>query len=112
MKRSISLAIALACFSTAVHSECVPGYCRGVGTQVVQTATVDETGVFFMVPAGANLGCTLIEGVYAKLEGTHPRFKEIYSTYLTAIATNAYFQLAVGSSSTCTVSYIRLWNGT
>lgn len=100
----------LSCLSVGAVADCVPGYCRGVGTQVVQTATVDETGAYFMMPTGANLGCNLIEGVYAKLDGSHPKFKEIYATYLNAVATNAYFQLGMGSSSTCTVSYIRVWN--
>jgi hypothetical protein len=77
---------------------------------VVQTVTVDSTGFYFMMPSQANLGCTLIEGVYAKLERTNPAFREIYATYLTAVAQKQYFQIGVDGSAICTVAYVRTWN--
>jgi hypothetical protein len=91
-------------------AECSTGYCRGVGTEVVQTATVDSTGVYFMVPTGANIGCTLIEGIYMKLDRSNVAFRDIYATYLSAIAQGKYFQIGVDGSTSCTVAYIRLWS--
>lgn len=109
--RSLVLtAVALIALPLSAVAECVPGYCRGVGTEVVRTATVDSTGVYFMVPTGANLGCTLIEGVYMKLDRANPAFRDIYATYMTAIAQGQYFQIGVDGSVTCTVAYIRTWN--
>jgi hypothetical protein len=97
--------------SASAHAECAIGYCRGIGTQVVQSATVDSTGVYFMMPTGANMGCMLIEGVFAKLDRVaNPAFKEIYATYLSAVAQGQYFQIAVDNSATCAVAYIRVWN--
>jgi len=111
MLRSLVLAGAvLVTFSLNASAECVPGYCRGVGTEVVRTATTESAGVYFMVPTGANLGCSLIEGVYMKLERANPAFRDIYATYLTAIAQGQYFQIGVDGSASCTVAYIRVWN--
>lgn len=111
MRIRTTLTAALAFWSVAAQSDCVPGYCIGRGTEVVQSATVTETGVFFVMPQGASLGCNLIEGVYAKLEISHPLFAALYATYLNAIATNGYFQVGMTSAATCTVSYVRMWNG-
>lgn len=111
MRVRTMLTVALTFWSVAAQSDCVPGYCIGRGTEVVHTATITETGVLFMMPQGANLGCNLIEGVYARLETSHPLFAAFYATYLNAIATNAYFQIGMTSAATCTVSYLRMWNG-
>lgn len=110
MRAKILLAFTLMSFCTAVYSECGPGYCRGTGAQAIQTATVTQNGALFMVPTGASIGCALVEGVYMQLNDTHPHFKEIYATYLAAVATDSYFQIGVDGSATCTVSYIRTWN--
>ena len=102
--------ITLVALPLSASAECGAGYCRGVGAEVVQTATVDSAAVYFMVPIGANLGCTLIEGVYMKLERANPAFRDIYATYLTAVAQGQYFQIGVDGSSSCTVANIRVWN--
>lgn len=112
MRMKILMTTILMSLCTSAYSDCYPGYCAGIGAQVVVTASVTTTGVLFQVPAAtaASLGCTLISGGFIQLLNTHPQFKEIYATYLTAIATNSYFSIAVDGSATCTVAYIRTWN--
>jgi hypothetical protein len=107
---SMTLAAALLTMTATAHAECGIGYCRGVGTQVAQTVTATSAGVYFMAPSGASLGCTLVDGIHMFLDRNNPAFKDIYATYLSAIAQGQYFQLSVDSSVACTIAYIRVWN--
>lgn len=111
MKRKVFCLLVLMLIGVVANAECGTGYCRGVGAQVVQTATVTSTGVYFWLPSTATsavLGCTLDQGYYVVLSNSNPSYKDIYATYLTAIATNQYFLLSLDSS--CHVASIRTWN--
>lgn len=113
MKTRIIFTAAMAlAFSTAAYAACTSdGYCAGVGKDVVQSAIVNSNGVLFMPPTGSNPGCTLVSGYYIQLLDTNPHFKEMYATYLYAMANNIQFQLRLDpSQSTCTVAYVRTWN--
>lgn len=108
----IAAAITLLASGATAYASCTSdGYCTGVGKDVVQSAIVNSNGVLFMPPTGSNPGCTLVSGYYIQLLDTNPHFKEMYATYLYAMANNIQFQLRLDpSQSTCTVAYVRTWN--
>jgi hypothetical protein len=111
MHSRVLMMVAAFLFCSVANSECGIGYCRGIGAQVVQTATVTSTGVYFYLPSTATnavLGCPLDQGYYVVLSNTNPSYKDIYATYLTAIATNQYFLISLDAS--CHVASIRTWN--
>jgi len=111
MLKKMYSSLVLMLLSVAAYAECGVGYCRGVGAQVVQTATVTSTGVYFWLPTAATsavLGCSLDQGYYVVLSNSNPSYKDIYATYLTAIATNQYFLISLDAS--CHVASIRTWN--
>ena len=60
--------------------------------------------------AKQNLDCSLAEGAYMSVLATHPLFKEIYSSLLSASALNRKIYVRIINRSVgCEVAYIRFY---
>ena len=101
---------------SSIHSfaNCTKNACSGVGKEVL--LSIYPTGwsdgrVYIQGPSDrSNLDCTLEEGNYMTLMSTHPLFKEIYSTVLTAISTQKPLTIRIkNGSANCEVSYVRMF---
>lgn len=113
MKARILIALLAALPSMQSFSACSSGSCYGVQDAVLKSIYPTQSGkVYLEAPAEkSNLNCTLAEGYYMVLEPSHPLFKEIYSTILTAMSTGKKLQVRIAEgSSNCRVAYVRMWN--
>lgn len=101
-------------FATHSIAGCDSRFCSGIQDEVIKSIYPTQSGkVYFEAPPAykANLNCTLVEGYYMVLDPSHPLFKEIYSTVLTAMTAGKQLQVRiVENSSDCRVAYVRMWN--
>lgn len=112
MKKNLLLMLILSMFSIKCMAGCDSRFCSGIQDEVIKSVYPTQGGkVYLEAPADkANLNCTLVEGYYMVLDPSHPLFKEIYSTVLTAMTAGKQFQVRiVENSSDCRVAYVRMW---
>lgn len=97
--------------SNVVNAACNKDECVGKGNEVVTSLMVHEGGVYVIPPEGSrnNLDCRL-DGHSMTLNHSHPYFKEVYSTILTAMATNNKLMVRIKNGSQgCQVAYARIY---
>ncbi|WP_394201657.1 hypothetical protein [Marinagarivorans algicola] len=114
--RFIVAMIALTFSLDAFSAGCTAQGCTGKPSELFSNyyLTGSEDGrIFFHMRDDVDkqkMNCTLVEGAYATLMSTHPLFKEIYSSLLSASAMDRAVYIRVkGGSSKCEIAYVRLY---
>ncbi|CCN49928.1 exported hypothetical protein [Vibrio nigripulchritudo MADA3029] len=99
-------------FSFNVFSACSKIGCIGAGKDVLISVYPNSSGnIYLQAGVGREqLDCKLVEGHYMVLKATHPAFESVYSTVLTALASQKKLMVRiVNGSPNCEVSYVRMY---
>jgi hypothetical protein len=112
MYKNLLFLILIIMLSGSVYADCTENACSGTGKDVLLSVYPNPAGdIYLQAGSGRNnLDCELVSGHFMTLKKSHPAFKEIYSTILTALAAQKHLSVRiVNGSSGCEVSYVRMY---
>jgi hypothetical protein len=101
----LALFLFMVCFSISSRATCQASYC---GPELLKTLYTDQLQTFIAFQSGQMPpGCTPTSGVYMTLQTSHPNYKAIYATLLSAFVAGLPIEVvATSGSAGCIVSYV------